>query len=206
MSDPPASERAYQRLKDSILSGTLASGSLDIGGLADQMRMSVTPVREALARLNAERLVKLAPHQGYMVATPSPSRLEQLYQLSGMLIHLSLERAGRSRRRSVEQAANVIATGSYAEDMTGLLRNVASRQPNMALIETIAALTDQLFSARRCEPRVFPDGQSELASLVALWGSGNLGDLRLRLKTYHRTRALKVDAISRLLLEESQSS
>ncbi len=206
MSDPPASERAYQRLKDSILSGTLPSGSLEIGGLADQMRMSITPVREALARLNVERLVKLTPHQGYVIATPTPARLEHLYELSGTLIHLGLERANRFRRKTIEQTPTFSATGSYADDMTRLLRDVVSGQPNVALVETIASLTDQLFASRRCELRVFPDGQEELAVLISLWTKGNLGDLRLRLKAYHRTRILKVDAISRLLLGEGRSS
>ena len=202
MSDLPASERAYLRVKDKILSGTLPSGSLDIGILADQMRMSVTPVREALARLSVERLVRLAPHQGYVVATPSPTRLEHLYQLSGALIHHSLERACRSKQRVVTPGSANAATGSYAEDMTLFLRGVVSSQPNGALIETVISLTDQLFPARRCELRIFPGGQAELAGLIALWSSGNLGGLRLRLRAYHRARILKVDALGRLLIEE----
>ena len=72
--DVSASERAYQRVKGDILSGVIQIGLIDIRALGDQLRMSVTPVREALARLSAERLVRLAPHQGYVVAMPSARR------------------------------------------------------------------------------------------------------------------------------------
>lgn len=127
MSVPPTSERAYQRLKNSILSGKLSSGPLDIGSFADRMRMSTTPVREALARLAAKRLVKPYPHQGYMAEVPSPDRLAHLYELSGRLIPLSLERASRLRR-SAEQAPIFTSAGSYADNMTRLLYDMASAQ------------------------------------------------------------------------------
>lgn len=203
MGDASASERAYQRLKSDILSGALPVGLLDIRLLGDQLRMSVTPVREALARLNAERLVRLAPHQGYAVAVPSARRLEHLYELSGALVHLSLERASRSRRPKAEGQRILNLVGSYAADMAALINEVASSQPNGALGETLAALNDQLFGVRRCEPKIFAQANQELFHLVTLWRDGNAGDLRLRLRDHHRSRLLRIDALARLLFEES---
>src|SRR5690606_35745514 len=112
MADASAWERAYQRLKSDILSGSISVGPLDIRILGDRLRMSVTPVREALARLHAERLVRLAPHQGYVVATPSARRLEHLYELSSAMVHLCLERASRSRRPKVAQARPLLLLGA----------------------------------------------------------------------------------------------
>jgi hypothetical protein len=203
MGDASASERAYQRLKSDILSGAIPVGLLDIRVIGDRLRMSVTPVREALARLNAERLVRLAPHQGYAVAMPSARRLEHLYDFCGALVHLCLERASRSRRTKIEQPRNLRLVGSYAADMAALISDVASAQPNGALSETVAALNDQLYGVRRCEPRLFPGAERELAGLATLWKSGNAGDLRLRLRDHHRSRLLRVDALARLLAEES---
>ncbi len=203
MADASAWERAYQRLKIDILSGSIPVGPLDIRLLGDRLRMSVTPVREALARLHAERLVRLAPHQGYVVATASARRLEHLYELSSALVHLCLERASRSRRPKAVSAPPLLLAGSYASDLTALIGDIAADQPNGALAETILSLNDQLYAARRCEPRIFTGADHELAGWVELWANRNAGDLRLRLRDYHRTRLVRVDAIARLLLEES---
>lgn len=203
MADASASERAYQRLKSDILAGSIPAGPLDTRVLGDHLRMSVTPVREALARLNAERIVRLAPHQGYVVATPSPRRLEHLYELLSSLVHLCLDRSNRPRKRNEDKAAQLALAGSYAADLTALINDIAMAQPNGALAETINAFNDQLFSARRCEPRLFIGADSELSALVALWKNQNTGDLRLRLRDHHRARIFRVDAIARLLSEEA---
>lgn len=203
MADTSAWERAYQRLKSDILSGSIPVGPLDIRALGDRLRMSVTPVREALARLHAERLVRLAPHQGYVVATPSARRLEHLYELSSSLVHLCLERASRSRSPKITQPRPLLLLGSYAPDLASLIGDIAAAQPNGALAETILSLNDQLYGARRHEPQLFTGADSELAGMIALWTNQNAGDLRLRLRDHHRTRLVRVDAIARLLSEES---
>lgn len=203
MADASAWERAYQRLKNDILSGSIPVGPLDIRILGDRLRMSVTPVREALARLHAERLVRLAPHQGYVVATPSARRLEHLYELSSAMVHLCLERASRSRRPKVAQARPLLVLGSYASDLTSLISDIAAAQPNGALAEAIMSLNDQLYSARRYEPQLFTGADADLAGMIALWANQNAGDLRLRLRDHHRARLVRVDAIARLLSEES---
>jgi hypothetical protein len=203
MADASAWERAYQRLKSDILSGSIPVGPLDIRIIGDRLRMSVTPVREALARLHAERLVRLAPHQGYVVATTSAQRLEHLYELSSALVHLCLERASRSRRPKIAPTRPLLLAGSYASDLTALLGDIAAAQPNGVLAEAILSLNDQLYAARRYEPQLFAGADQELAGLITLWANRNAGDLRLRLRDHHRTRLVRVDAIARLLLEES---
>ena len=160
-------------------------------------------MREALARLSAERMVRLAPHHGYAVALPSARRLEHLYELSGSLIHLALERASRLKRTRVEHQLDLPLSGAYAADLAALLAEIAASQPNCVLCETIAALNDQLHCVRRCEPNLFAGADQELTALVTLWKNGNFGDLRLRLRDHHRSRRLRVDALARLLSEES---
>ncbi len=49
---------AYEAIVEGILTGTLPAGTqISIDGVAKQLKMSITPVREALSRLAAERLV-----------------------------------------------------------------------------------------------------------------------------------------------------
>lgn len=203
MTDASASERAYQRLKHGILSGAIPAGPLETRALGDRLRMSVTPIREALARLNAERIVRLAPHQGYVVATPSAQRLEHLYGLLGSLLHLSMERTSRRGGGPSREVPQLFLAGSYAPDLTALLNQIAAAQPNTVLAEAIGALNDQLFMARRHEPKLFPDADQELAAFLSLWTSRNIGDLRIRMRDHHRARIFRVDAIARQLSEES---
>lgn len=63
-------ERAYISIKDSINDGTFGPGyRLVLGQLARDLEVSVVPVREAIRRLEAERLVTFTPNVGAQVVT-----------------------------------------------------------------------------------------------------------------------------------------
>lgn len=208
MADPSAAERAYQRLKHDILNGAVPIGPLDIRGLGDRLRMSVTPIREALARLSAERLVKLAPHHGYTVATPSARLLQHLYELIAALIDLSLERTSASRCVKSGATKSTTQRGPirYVETMASLMREIASAQTNLELTEHIFSLNDRLFPARRCEPRLFTGADEEAAALIALWDSRSYDSLRIVLRKHHEVRVERVDALARLLAEQADDA
>lgn len=201
MPDPSAAERAYQRLKGDIVKGALPAGPLDVRAIADRLRMSVTPVREALARLNSERLVNLAPHHGYAVTTPSAQRLESLYDLAGLLIDACLERIKTAWTPKSAQARDFPTYGIYPDDITTLMREIAMAQGNGELIDQIAALNDRLFVARRCEPKLFPGAGQEAEALAVLLRTRDISGLQLLLRTHHRLRIERVDALARLVAE-----
>jgi DNA-binding GntR family transcriptional regulator len=78
----PAAEQAAQALRDEILSGAIASGArLGEAELAGRLRVSRTPIREALTRLAAEGLVELQPNRGARVATWSTAELREIFEL-----------------------------------------------------------------------------------------------------------------------------
>jgi DNA-binding GntR family transcriptional regulator len=199
--DPSAAERAYQRLKSDILTGVLATGQLDIRGLGDRLRMSVTPVREALARLSAERLVKLAPHHGYVIANPTARRLGDLYELSGVLVDFALERCERANPAPPPSKPQWTRSRSYAEGMAELIQAIAAGHSNRELGDHLRALSDRLFPARRCEPRLFQNVTEELEMLAALWARQDLPELRLRFRSHHADRIERIDAIANALVE-----
>jgi DNA-binding GntR family transcriptional regulator len=59
---------AYEAIVEGILTGVLPAGSqISIDRTAKQLNMSNTPVREALSRLAAERLVLFSANRGYTV-------------------------------------------------------------------------------------------------------------------------------------------
>jgi DNA-binding GntR family transcriptional regulator len=74
------------RLRVEILSGTLPPGTrLLQARVAERMRTSTTPVREAMAELAAEGLVDLDPHRGCIVHEPTEPELLELYELRSLL-------------------------------------------------------------------------------------------------------------------------
>jgi DNA-binding GntR family transcriptional regulator len=69
----------YERLRADIFTARLKPGQrLKFPELCAQYGTSVGPVREALTRLTAERLVSLQAHQGYAVASLSVEELTDL--------------------------------------------------------------------------------------------------------------------------------
>jgi DNA-binding GntR family transcriptional regulator len=57
--------RVYVTLRNEILTMKLAPGThLDEQGVAERFGVSRSPVREALVRLSAERLVNILPNRG----------------------------------------------------------------------------------------------------------------------------------------------
>jgi len=76
----------YQHLKERILDGKLPPGHrLIIDDIANELGLSIIPVREALQLLQAERLVEIRPHAGATVAAITPESIEEVFTiLEGM--------------------------------------------------------------------------------------------------------------------------
>ncbi len=69
-----------ERIREAILSGELPAGSrLDQAQLANDLQVSLVPVREALKALDAEGFVKIIPRRGAFVADASTKDIEDLY-------------------------------------------------------------------------------------------------------------------------------
>jgi DNA-binding GntR family transcriptional regulator len=66
------SSYVLKTIRDGILSGRYPLGSrLDQQALAEELGVSVIPVREGLRQLEAEGLVQIYPRRGVYVAEPS---------------------------------------------------------------------------------------------------------------------------------------
>ncbi|MCV6823451.1 MULTISPECIES: GntR family transcriptional regulator [Halocynthiibacter] len=83
-------DRVYQEIRQQILCGTLPAGMpLRAATLARENGWGLTPIREALTRLQAERLVQMAHNSGFAVAAMSDEGLTDLSQ-SRLLIESEL--------------------------------------------------------------------------------------------------------------------
>ena len=73
-------------LRDAIMGGRFQPGEkLVERDLCERLGVSRTSVREALRKLEAEKLVTIVPHKGPTVATISADEVRELYALRGLL-------------------------------------------------------------------------------------------------------------------------
>ncbi|AXI78571.1 GntR family transcriptional regulator [Peterkaempfera bronchialis] len=78
---PPAADRVYGYVKQSVLDRTFAGGTLLVEGeIAEAVGVSRTPVREALLRLEAEGLLKLYPKKGALVLPVSAQEIADVVE------------------------------------------------------------------------------------------------------------------------------
>ena len=102
---------AYNELRQLILSGGLAPGSrISQYELADNMQMSITPLREAIRRLSSEGLIIMDTHRDSRVAAMSASEARELLEVRLSLEPSATELAA-SRRTDADIAAMRAAAG-----------------------------------------------------------------------------------------------
>jgi DNA-binding GntR family transcriptional regulator len=100
-------DRAYGELKKGLISGTFRPGQvLVIRTLADAYGISTTPVREALQRLVAERLLEMQPNRSIAVPYLSVGRFAELVRIRTALEGLAGELAAAHIRKSHIQRLN----------------------------------------------------------------------------------------------------
>jgi DNA-binding GntR family transcriptional regulator len=107
---PPAAERVYAHVKHAILSRRYAGGSLlTEGGLADEVGVSRTPVREALLRLEMEGLLKLYPKKGALVLPVSAQEIADVMQARRLVEQYAVRAAMPAPVRLLEELEQLVA-------------------------------------------------------------------------------------------------
>jgi DNA-binding GntR family transcriptional regulator len=72
--------QVQQRIRDAILKQSLAPGErIDQNKLAEELKVSLAPIREALKGLEAEGLVTIQPRRGAFVVEVSITDMDELY-------------------------------------------------------------------------------------------------------------------------------
>jgi DNA-binding GntR family transcriptional regulator len=79
-------DQIYEYLLDQIISGNIAySEALDIRKLAVDFEVSPMPVREALKRLEYDRIVDIKPRSSCKVKHPTKTEISEIYELREVL-------------------------------------------------------------------------------------------------------------------------
>jgi DNA-binding GntR family transcriptional regulator len=89
-------DKAHNQIKEWVVRYHLKPGArLHVSDLAHALKMSQTPVREALSMLEKEHLIEREPQKGYRVGTLSMQEIEDLYDLRIVLEVLAVRQAAK---------------------------------------------------------------------------------------------------------------
>ena len=154
------SEYAYAELRRRILDGELAPGTrLLLRPLAEQLGVSVMPVRDAIRLLERDGLVSVETHRGATVTTVSSEAVIELVGTRMWLEILAVREATPRHtdetlaraERALEDAARAAASGSplrYAQANRAVHGALEAPAPE-ATRQLIEELWDRLWQVRR---------------------------------------------------------
>ncbi len=114
------------KLRNAILCGHFKPGQrLVEGNLCEMMQVSRTSMREALRRLEAEKLITIIPNRGPSVAQTTWEEAREIYQvralLEGEAAALFAARATAAQKREMAQALAAFVESDGADDAIGRL-------------------------------------------------------------------------------------
>jgi DNA-binding GntR family transcriptional regulator len=194
MSPAHVVEPTYEAIKRRLMAGGWAPGSrLESAKIADQLGVSVTPVRDCLYRLAGERMVDFTHGDGFHAHRPSETEYRDMLELHLILLLAALATTPRGR------AAPDPRDGDYPDRTAGLFIEMAARSGNGELVASITALGDRLYLARHLDEQLVGETVAELDALAAALTSGAPQDARNLLLRYHERRAGEAASYARLL-------
>lgn len=135
---PTLGLQAYDQLRRMLVSGRLEPGMQLVNRkLADEIGMSMTPVREAVTRLASEGLVEHVPGAGAFVRQITRQELAQLYD-----VREALEPVAATQAASHSTAAEIAELRAIAARSFCLIRQIAARPERHADGPLMAAWID----------------------------------------------------------------
>ncbi|WP_374660642.1 GntR family transcriptional regulator [Phenylobacterium sp.] len=182
-----------------LLRGRLADGDyapgapLVIGDLAQELAVSTTPVREALAWLAGERSIEERRGLGFSAWRAEPGDLVALYDLHEAYLQLALASLGARRDGAPEPDAAAGAAVGTVRRTARLFRQIVLASGSAPLLQVHGALTVRLGRARLAEVEALSDVAGELDHLDQTpW---NAPALAAAVADYHRRRRARALAI-----------
>ena len=195
-------DMAYWQVRQEILDGTLAPGtSLDQEALATRLGLSTTPVREALRRLESERLVVSRAHRDTFVAALSTEVLADTYavrlNLDPLAVSLAAKWAKSAELEAISEMARVQPSDDPGEQLLqnrGAHRAIYSACGNEVLVEILDLLWDRSDRYRLItiqeerDPDKLRHEHVEIADAVA----ARNGKLAAKLMTAHISKSFEL--------------
>jgi len=155
------SEKIWRSLADDISAGLIAPGTLlDEQQLAVRFGTSRTPVREAVRKLAAEKLVEIRPRRGAIVIEMSIDHLSEMLEMSAEFEALCVRLATyrmmpleRARLHHVHERAHPFVEANDEEGYSPLYvafhRLIAEATHNSYIAEQVRLHTNRMMAFRR---------------------------------------------------------
>lgn len=142
----------YEEVRQAIIDLRLRPGEpLREAGIAEQLGVSKTPIREALTRLEQEGLVETTSFKGAVVSGYSPRDLEEIYELRGLLEGAAARSAAdnasdetRAELRAVVGRSRELRDAGDLAELAGLLGRFDLIVYDQVTNHRIQALIDNL--------------------------------------------------------------
>lgn len=194
--------RVYHSVKESVITYQLPPGErLNIEVLADQLRVSTTPVRECLNRLVAEDLIVLVPRMGFFMKGLLESEIRDLYELNHVLLDWSLVHLISNQLDGVAegfpefepvirklQQPEQFSSHQLAKSYSKLFACIARQAGNSEIDLRIRNINDRLHYIRVCECEMQRDPLNQVLPLFLLFTNGRYDELRSALNLFHEDR------------------
>lgn len=195
MSPAHVVEPTYEAIRQRLMAGIWPGGArLESARLADELGVSITPVRDSLYRLAGERMVDFAHGEGFHVHRLTETELRDMFELNLILLLAAL---ATGHGEYTPQTALQSDTSTRIE---ALFLGLASRSANDELSAVIASLNNRLHLPRRLDARLFADVETEVAAIeAALLGAEPSRTARNLVLRYHKRRAHEAGSYVRLL-------
>lgn len=178
------SRETYQKLRHAIVSGELAPDEpLSEAALAERYNVSRTPVREALALLANDGLVRTTPNLGSRVAGISLTDVRELFQMREVLEGLAARLAAQNRN-----------------DLEELERLIEEFRPWVTVTEASSVQDYYLLTAKLDATMVQRAGNRRLEDAMHdVWAHSN----RIRQFASHDLDRLRASAAEHIAILES---
>jgi DNA-binding GntR family transcriptional regulator len=197
-------EQAYRLIRQRILDNVYPSGYRALEReFAEELRLSRTPVHEALLRLQSEGLLELIPRHGARVLPVSAGDMREIYEVLTALESMAAEIVTRRKPTPAE----LKPLSGASRDMTAALKNddleawaradehfhrqLLELAGNSVLIQTVQQLWDRAHRARMVTLRLRPRPVHSTKEHNAIVEAIRAGDPEATVRLYrsHRQRA-----------------
>lgn len=210
---------AYDKLKRLILDGALPAGAQMLEQeAAARLKMSRTPVREAMVRLRQEGMVEIRPRHGMRVLPVSARDMAEIYDVLTALEGIAAEAVARkgiaarplaSLRAAVADMGKALEAGDlvrWAEADERFHSLLVQLSGNSRLIQMVGQLWDQAHRARMLTLQLRDSPTNSVMEHAALVDAIASGDpvVARRIHEDHRRRAgtMLVELLERLGLTQ----
>lgn len=188
-----AADYAYEILENLVISGALKPGHrLTELSLAERLKVSRTPLRQALQKLVSKGWIRRSPNGAIHVMDVSEQEIEALYAVRSALEEMMLCQAAErvdaaalnelrallSDQEMAAKASNAELVSKFGEEFHRTLWRLSGNQVGIQFLEEVLQRTTRYRRLSFSEPYRFRKGLQQHIQLVAALGKNDLDGAR----------------------------